>query len=525
MSQRYQYYFLQPVTEEELNEGFAGLENADRALMTDQGLVGIFSGGAVAQHAPVANLTVDVSGPVIGYDDFGQRILAPGPTLNVNVAQDSSSVSTAVAGSSNEKWVSIALQFTRVLTDPREDGNSQTVYFNEAESYLVIVTQGAEAAVGTAPRPSIDPDNLLLCDVNLRFGTTQVLNAAIDTTRRQDVFVMAGSPFSIRSGTLFGAVESMLGNLNEHINNLVGAHPASAIAISGLSAWADGTLNSGFTDLYDFLETGLITALASYSGGGGTAKIAGGRLIDFIDGQSIGPETLLEQLNDFVAMLSSSTVSHDGARRVYYNPAGSTTPLTATSVGAALDQLDSNSHATQAALAGIGGTSIYWTAQEFFDALIITPGHHVATVTPEAQAITTAAGAVPPSSSRSSYYFALPDGATLTGVEVWINSLSGSHTSWPVPGLANATFFRWTINGGATAVIGGGTFFDPAVNLAASNAGRAIACTITGEPAFNRATTLYQVLYGQEAGSGSSPETITGIVVNYTPSQLSPAPG
>jgi hypothetical protein len=36
--------------------------------------------------------------------------------------------------------------------------------------------------------------------------------------------------------------------------------------------------------------------------------------------------------------------------------------------------------------------------------------------------------------------------------------------------------------------------------------------------------TLYQVLFGQENGSGSLPETITGIVVYYTPSRLSPAP-
>jgi hypothetical protein len=378
MAQRYDYYFLQPVTEEELNEGFAGLENADRALMTDQALVGIFSGGVCAQHAPVANLTVDVSGPVIGYDDFGQRILAPGPTLNVNVAQDSSSVSTAVAGSSNEKWVSIALQFTRVLTDPREDGNSQTVYFNEAESYLVIVTQGAEAAVGTAPRPSIDPDNLLLCDVNLRFGTTQVFNAALDTTRRQDVFVMAGSPFSIRSGTLFGAVESMLVNLNDHVNNLGGAHPASAIAISGLSAWADGTLNSGFTDLYDFIETGLITALA---GTGGTAKIGGAALSNFLDGQGIAAGTLLAQLNGFVAALSSSTASHDGARRVYYNPAGSSTPLTATTVGGALDQIDANFHTyvgttLPGLLSGLGTVAYHWTAAETFDSIAVTASNH-----------------------------------------------------------------------------------------------------------------------------------------------------
>ncbi len=171
------------------------------------------------------------------------------------------------------------------------------------------------------------------------------------------------------------------------------------------------------------------------------------------------------------------------------------------------------------------GTGITATGGEIFDALSITTGNHVATVTPETQAITTATGAVPASPSATNYYFAIPDGATLTGVKIWINCFSGTHTSWPVDGPAAAAILRWTINGGVqTNITGGASLFDPAANLAASNAGRAIAFTITGEPAFNRATTLYQVIYSQEAGSGSLPETITGIVVSYTPSKLSPAP-
>ena len=170
--------------------------------------------------------------------------------------------------------------------------------------------------------------------------------------------------------------------------------------------------------------------------------------------------------------------------------------------------------------------SILATWGAIFDAPSITAGNHIATVTPETQAITTAAGEVPPSSSETRYYFAIPDGATLTGVAVWINSLSGTHTgSWPVSELAVATIVRWQINGGvALAVTGGSTTIDPAGNLAASNAGRAIPFMITGEPVFNRGSTLYYVLFGQENGVGSLPETITGIVVYYKPSRLSPAP-
>lgn len=274
MSDRTNYYFKQAVTESELNDGFTDAENADHHLMMDQGLSGIFSGGAAAQHSPLADLTIDIAGPMIAYDSNGQRIYIPGPTLNVNCAQDSSAVSTAVAGAGNEKWVSVTAKFTRVLSDPRIDGNSNTVYFLETESYQIVVTQGGEAALGTATRPALDPNGLLVCDVHRTFGQTQILNADIDATsatgRRQDTYVFAGSPVAIRAGVPKDAVQAMLTALNNHINNLVG-HPASAISYAGGSAWADGSTNPA-TDVESQLDK-ILTDL----GGGttGTAKISG----------------------------------------------------------------------------------------------------------------------------------------------------------------------------------------------------------------------------------------------------------
>lgn len=241
MSNRKDFYFKQPVTESELDDAFTDLENADHEIITDQGLYGIFQGGACAQHSPVANLTVDVSGPMYGYDTNGQRILTPGPSINVNVAQDSSSISTNVAGGGNEKWVSIAVKFARVLTDPRVDGNSITVYFDRAESYTVIVTQGAEAAAGTAVRPTLDPDALLLCDVKRTFGQTQVINANIDTARRQDTYMFAAPPggVGIRAGTPKDAILAMLTDLNNHILGLAGAHDGTAITFTSTGVWAN----------------------------------------------------------------------------------------------------------------------------------------------------------------------------------------------------------------------------------------------------------------------------------------------
>lgn len=256
MANRRDYYFRQAVTESELDDGFAQFENADHALITDQGLYGIFQGGAGSQHSPVADLTVDASGPFYGYDPDGQRIYFSGPKITINVAQDSQSVSTAVAGGGNEKWVSVAIKFARVLSDARIDGNSQPVFFQRNESYEIVVTQGAEAAVGTATRPSLDPDALLLFDVKRTFGQTQVLNADISITRRQDTYVFTGPPggLDIRAGVPKDAVLAMLTNLNDHILGIAGAHPATGIDFTpAVGTWKD-TSQLAATDVQNAID-------------------------------------------------------------------------------------------------------------------------------------------------------------------------------------------------------------------------------------------------------------------------------
>lgn len=272
MGDRLSYYFKQAVTESELNLGFTYAENADRNLIKDQMLYGIFSGGVVSQHSPLADLTVDVAGPMIGYDPNGQRIATPG-LLNVDCSQDSSNVSTTVAGVGNEKWVSITAKFKRNLSDPRVDGNSNTVYFEETEGYEIVVTQGGEAALGTATRPSLDPDGLLLVDVHRTHLQTQIFNADIDATsatgRRQDTYVFSQSPLSIRAGFPKDAVEAMLTSLNAHINGITG-HPASAIAYGGGVNWADTSTNPA-TDV----EAQLDKIISDLGGGtAGSAKVS-----------------------------------------------------------------------------------------------------------------------------------------------------------------------------------------------------------------------------------------------------------
>src|ERR1700687_1922497 len=128
MANRLDYYFRQRVTEAELDLGFAELEQADQNLAADLGFVGVLANAVVSQHAPVPDLTVDVSGPGAILDGLGQRIFFSA-LQNVDASKDENGVSTGVSGAGKEKGVSVFVKFDRALSDPRVDGNSLTVFF------------------------------------------------------------------------------------------------------------------------------------------------------------------------------------------------------------------------------------------------------------------------------------------------------------------------------------------------------------------------------------------------------------
>jgi hypothetical protein len=237
VADRRNYFFGQQVQEGELDAGFDGLERAIWNLAADLGLVGVSSGGVVTQHAPTPDLTVDVTS-VRAYDQQGRRIEFPS-TQTPSLATDSNSVSTAVVNGGNSKIVSLFVRFKRDQSDPRTDDNAVPLNFVQDEGFEFVIVQGAEAVTPTPP--ALLSDGILLADVTRTFGQTQILNADISTSRRQDMFVGAVGATGFRAGTPEEALLDVLTELNNHITGVANLHPATAISYAGSANWADGT--------------------------------------------------------------------------------------------------------------------------------------------------------------------------------------------------------------------------------------------------------------------------------------------
>lgn len=257
MANRRNFYYRQLVTDGELDQGFNELEKADRFMMADFELIGVARSATLTEHSPSVDLTLDVSGGGLIYDQQGRRISIPSLQV-VNIAVDSNAVSTAVVGAANEKWISVFAKFKRVLSDSRIDGNSNPVFFVDDESFEFVVVQGTEAAVGVAARPALLADGILLGDARRVFGDTTVNNSKISsqsgsglfsTTRRQDAFVCSAGVFASRAGTPEASDQAIVALLNTHSTGAVGVHPATAISNTPAGAIAATTVQAALNEL------------------------------------------------------------------------------------------------------------------------------------------------------------------------------------------------------------------------------------------------------------------------------------
>lgn len=311
MANRRDFFFRQKVTEAELDVAFAELEQADRYLATDLGLVGVAIGMVVAQQAS-PNMTVQVSGPGVVYDQTGQRIAIPS-TQNVNCAVDEDALSTAVVTPGNSRILSIFAEFDRVLSDPRVDGNAATVYFVRSESYVFNVAKGVEGVGPTAP--ALRGDQILLADITIAFGATTIVTGDISTTRREWMFKLTGTVVTVGSPeealqALATAIATDTAGLAAHIADAVDAHLATAIGYAGGAVWADSTTNPATT--VEAQLDKIITDLTSTSGNRGAGKLTMPAGSAWADGTVNGAT----RLDSFIARIISDLAGTGGLQKI-----------------------------------------------------------------------------------------------------------------------------------------------------------------------------------------------------------------
>lgn len=228
MANKYHTYFGQVITNSELNEIFDALFVEVDRFIQDFGYRGIVTGANVAQHSPT-NLSVDIDGPTIVYDQAANR-MAFASLTNVNLALDENGAATPVIGSLNEKWLSLFMQFVTTPTDPRTDDLGNTIYFKDVESFRINVVQGSEAAIGTPTKPALRSNQILISDVLLGYGVTAIVNAKISSARSQVAYDLTGTPLAVRAKNFADVLQQFLNALNAGLTTISGLDVDAMIA-------------------------------------------------------------------------------------------------------------------------------------------------------------------------------------------------------------------------------------------------------------------------------------------------------
>lgn len=199
---RKDFFFKQAVQQSELDAAFDQVDQRFRDGKVDHGSFGIaanplassFKEMEVVENTPTG-MQVKV-GTGFAYTKQGDRIYRPTSVDVVNCAVDKDGAST-IPSAGNQRYISIFIVPSYVLSDPRLDGFDNTVYFDKAVRYAFEVEAGTEAA-SNPTRPALRNDAVLLADVLLDENSTAIVNPTgvigvdeIDETRKE-LFELGG---------------------------------------------------------------------------------------------------------------------------------------------------------------------------------------------------------------------------------------------------------------------------------------------------------------------------------------------
>lgn len=262
------FYYRQRVTEAELDQVMSWAQDADRAIVLDRDEAGVAEGLTLAETGPASMALAYADG--VAYAKAGERC-SVAVAGTIDCSNDEYGVPTAVTVPGNTKWVAVFVRPTRVLSEPRTDGNGNEVYTIQSEAAEVFVRQGSEG-VGPA-QVALSASALLLGEVELAFGQTAITTGDIDVTRREDWFRAVTISFGDKA---HGTAHDAVGELWAEMDILGAAGGVMAFTSKWFSAVDVAGVAPPITTVLEALD-GIVYDLSRSTGSGliGTANVAG----------------------------------------------------------------------------------------------------------------------------------------------------------------------------------------------------------------------------------------------------------
>lgn len=317
------WWYGQYVTDSQADDAVIQPRYDVQALAGDHALIGITHGLTAGERYVGSvlsqNLSVDVAAGVC-YLLAGQRVPLDVAT-NIDVSVDYLGASTAVTAGYH-RCVSVFATYTDAESEPhaRKSGPPD-VNRVHTDSCTLVVRQGTETLLASPlDRPALDTSSrILLADVTLINGQTQVLTGDIDmTTRRDDAIVLSGTPYSIRRGYHHLVSSDLLGWLNGHLSGAADRHDGADVDLAAIA----GTPVATDPDTLQTITENIVGAINDHITGADTplqhaaAKVLYSGSGIWCDGTAITGANVEAALDEVVSNLTSRTLDYSGADKM-----------------------------------------------------------------------------------------------------------------------------------------------------------------------------------------------------------------